>query len=282
VLTRVSARVQVVYVVAGTLIAAALVAMLGDDSGHRALMMERQTLAQQMAGSWKADNMPMQSLQMKAANARLLAKQEATAVQQPVPVPAATSLDDMKAGNGDVKEEVSAKLFGSAAGMGGNSYEPPYEPEEDADVGVCPQGRATPRLPSLPPTNPPSPRLPPSRPPFLPPSLPAFRLVAVFCPRSLPRVTGTHRHVGLGAQTGDLPMCRETSRCGTADTCLQARGEGVDGRLVVVPTQADRACGHGWRRMRAMSCGACADGSRRALLFTFWAYVDIWATQESP
>ena len=152
VLTRVSALVQVVYVVAGTLIAAALVAMLGDNSGHRALMAERQALGQQMAGSWKADHMPLQSLQMKEANARLLAKQETAAVQQPVPVMAATSLDDMKAGNGDVKAEASAKLFGAAAGMGGNSYEPPYEPEEDADVGVCPKDarrRAFP--PSLPP-----------------------------------------------------------------------------------------------------------------------------------
>ena len=192
-LTRVSARAQVVYVVAGTLIAAALVAMLGDDSGHRALMMERQTLAQQMAGSWKSDHMPMQSLQMKVANARLLAKQEATAVQQqPVPVSAATMLpDDVKAGNGDVKEQVSAKLFGSAAGMGGNSYEPPYEPEEDADVGVCRQGR---RRRAFPHSHPPS-------------SL----LFAAFYPRSLPWVTGMHSHVGLGAQTGEMSLCRETS-----------------------------------------------------------------------
>lgn len=166
-----SALVQVVYVVAGTLIAAGLVAMLGDDSGNRALMVERQALVRQMAGSWKADHMPLQSLKIKEATARLLAKQELLATgasstkssatggssqQQPVPVTAVMSLDDMKAGNGDVKAQVAAKLFGAAAGMGGNSYEPPYEPEEDADVGVYEKRCAKSSLPTPPPSLPPS------------------------------------------------------------------------------------------------------------------------------
>jgi len=135
--------VQVAFAIAGTLMAAALVAMLGDTSGHREYLAAKQAQEKQMAGSWSADHKPLPNLMLKEANARLLAKQERLATK----APGDQTSDDDESGDGDVKESVANKLFGAEAGMGGNGYQPPYEVEEDADVGVCPEARALPCAP---------------------------------------------------------------------------------------------------------------------------------------
>ena len=126
-------RNQVAFAIAGTLMAAALVAMLGDTSGHREYLAAKQAQEKQMAGSWSADHKPLPNLMLKEANARLLAKQERLATK----APGDQTSDDDESGDGDVKESVANKLFGAEAGMGGNGYQPPYEVEEDADVGIA-------------------------------------------------------------------------------------------------------------------------------------------------
>lgn len=122
---------QVVFAIAGTLLAAVLVATLGDTSAHKALLAARHSQEQQMAGSWAADHKGMMRL---AALRQLAAKKASLATK----APGDQSSDDDESGEGDVKETVANKLFGAEAGSGGNTAEPPYEVDEDSDVGLFP------------------------------------------------------------------------------------------------------------------------------------------------
>lgn len=125
---------QVVFAIAGTMIAAVLVATFGDSSGNRTLMAARNVQEQQLAGSWAADHKGLTRLAMKnAAKAKLAAKQalQDAAPQASEDVPSA-------AVNDDVSQSAANKLYGAEAGMGGNTAEPPYEVDEDSDVGLCP------------------------------------------------------------------------------------------------------------------------------------------------
>lgn len=125
-------RKQVMFAMAGTMIAAVLVATLGDSSGHRTLMAARKVQEQQMAGSWAADHRGLTRLAMKnAAKAKLAAKQ---ALQDAAPQ-ASEEVND--AVNDDVSSTAANQLYGAEAGMGGNSAQPPYEVDEDSDVGVA-------------------------------------------------------------------------------------------------------------------------------------------------
>ena len=118
---------QVAFVLAGTLIAAALVAMLGDTSAHKALLAARsEQESQLLAGSWAADHRGMQRLALKtAAKAKLATK-----------VPGDQSSDDDTSGNGDVSSTAANKMFGVEAGEGGADHEPPYEVDSDSDIGL--------------------------------------------------------------------------------------------------------------------------------------------------
>ena len=107
--------------------AAVLVATLGDGRGHEALLAARHAQEQQLAGSWAADHKGMMRL---AALHKLWAKQSLA-----TKAPGDQSSDDDESGAGDVKETVANKLFGAEAGSGGNAAAPPYEVEEDSDVG---------------------------------------------------------------------------------------------------------------------------------------------------
>ena len=124
-------RRQVALVIAGTLAAGVLVATLGDARGYQALLAARQSQEQQMLGSWTADHGP-RFLALEAKS-----KQKALAALA-TKHPGDQSSDDDESGVGDVKESVANKLFGAEAGSGGNGHEPPYEVEEDADVGSLP------------------------------------------------------------------------------------------------------------------------------------------------
>jgi len=117
----------VAFVLAGTLIAAALVAMLGDTSAHKALLAARsEQESQLLAGSWAADHRGMQRLALKtAAKAKLATK-----------VPGDQSSDDDASGNGDVSSTAANKMFGMEAGEGGAGHEPPYEVDSDSDIGL--------------------------------------------------------------------------------------------------------------------------------------------------
>jgi hypothetical protein len=123
-------RRQVALVIAGTLAAGVLVATLGDARGYEALLAARQSQEQQMLGSWTADHGP-RFLALEAKS-----KQKALAALA-TKHPGDQSSDDDESGVGDVKESVANKLFGAEAGSGGNGHEPPYEVEEDADVGIA-------------------------------------------------------------------------------------------------------------------------------------------------
>ena len=128
---------QVVFAIAGTLIAAALVAVLGDTSEHEAYLAARSMQEQQMAGSWSADHKPLQTLSQVEAKARLMAKAEKAGLGKlATKAPGDQSSDDDESGNGDVKETMANKLFGAEAGQGGNGYQPPYEVDEDSDIGL--------------------------------------------------------------------------------------------------------------------------------------------------
>ena len=109
--------------------AAVLVATLGDGRGHEALLAARHAQEQQLAGSWAADHKGMMRL---AALHKLWAKQSLA-----TKAPGDQSSDDDESGAGDVKETVANKLFGAEAGSGGNAAAPPYEVEEDSDVGIA-------------------------------------------------------------------------------------------------------------------------------------------------
>ena len=122
---------QVVFAIAGTLLAAVLVATMGDTSAHKALLAARHSQEQQMAGSWAADHKGMMRL---AAIHQLAIKKASLATK----APGDQSSDDDESGDGDVKESVANKLFGAEAGSGGNAAAPPYEVEEDSDVGLSP------------------------------------------------------------------------------------------------------------------------------------------------
>jgi hypothetical protein len=122
-------RKQVAAVIAGTLVSAALVAMLGDTSGHEALLSARKAQEKQLrAGSWAADHSSkMMQLEAKTKALNKLATK----------APGDQSSDDDESGNGDVSATVANKLFGAEAGSGGNGYQPPYEVDEDSDVGIA-------------------------------------------------------------------------------------------------------------------------------------------------
>lgn len=127
-----------VFAIAGTLIAAALVAVLGDTSEHEAYLAARSMQEQQMAGSWSADHKPLQTLSQVEAKARLMAKAEKAGLGKlATKAPGDQSSDDDESGNGDVKETMANKLFGAEAGQGGNGYQPPYEVDEDSDIGIA-------------------------------------------------------------------------------------------------------------------------------------------------
>merc|ERR1712216_196620 len=123
-------RSQVVFAIAGTLLAAVLVATLGDTSAHKALLAASHSQEQQMAGSWAADHKGMMRL---AAMHQLAIKKASLATK----APGDQSSDDDESGDGDVKESVANKLFGAEAGSGGNAAAPPYEVDEDSDVGIA-------------------------------------------------------------------------------------------------------------------------------------------------
>jgi hypothetical protein len=130
--------VKVVFAVAGTLVAAVLVATLGDGRGHEALLAARHAQEQQLAGSWAADHKGMMRL---SALHKLSAKHASLATFLATKAPGDQSSDDDESGAGDVKETVANKLFGAEAGSGGNAAAPPYEVEEDSDVGQFPHCR---------------------------------------------------------------------------------------------------------------------------------------------
>jgi len=155
---RAARRRQVAFAIVGTLVAAVLVASLGDSSAHKAYLAAKKTQETQIAGSWAVDHKQMDSTGVKAkdenkadvkqfmkteqqqqALSRLQAKHEADTIAKVYQGTQLQFYAGAKPENEDdsgIGDKKPADLFGEASGSSGNGYEPEFEPSDDADVGL--------------------------------------------------------------------------------------------------------------------------------------------------